>query len=73
MKYGFYILPEEVRSIEENSGVVLRNRCNIISRILVTNMNVEGSSDERNEETFLSSERNEEHVMQNGGNEIIST
>ena len=35
-------------------------------------MNVEVSSDERNEETFLSSERNEEHVMQNGGNEIIS-
>lgn len=35
MKYGFYILPEEVRSIEENSGIVLRNRCNIISRILV--------------------------------------
>lgn len=27
----------------------------------------------RSEETFLSSERNEEHVMQNGGNEIIST
>ena len=36
------------------------------------NMNVEGSSDDRNEETFLSSERNEEHVMKNGGKEILS-
>ena len=36
------------------------------------NMNVVGSSDDRNEETFLSSERNEEHVMQNGGKESLS-